>query len=257
MKNYKLLTVLSLILILGACNPKTILQKEPDKRLEETLYFDDANVADPFLDSLEYREYQNITIKTKLIPPPPPPAAKYKKVEGFRLQLFAGSDSLQTVSEKYNATSIVKDTLYILNERGLYKLQLGDYLYRTQADSARRVMKDKGYSGAWVVKGLVNVPNTDEDTDSSSVVEPVQQNGLSQNLEQFSIQFAAFSDETDAMTEVDKIRGLFSESVYYKKIDGLFKVYSGHFATHEKAELYLKRVREGGYPQAWITKEQN
>jgi len=256
MKYNKLLLLLMLITIVAACNPKNILHKGETDNLKETLYYDAVKVADPFLDSLDNVKYQSAILQTKLLPPPAPPPPRYRQVEGFRLQLFAGTDSLYALSEKFRAKEMVKDTLYLLPEGGLFKLQLGDYLYRPKADSARRVMKEKGYRGAWVVKRLINIPNSSVIRDTSAIASDDDANKNDENIEKsFKIQLMALSDETEAMARLDALRERFSENVFYKKNNGLYKVYLGPYANREQAEIKLENVRQNGFPDAWIVKE--
>ncbi|MCK5075503.1 MAG: SPOR domain-containing protein [Calditrichia bacterium] len=81
-----------------------------------------------------------------------------KKVNGFRIQIFATKDREQAYLLKEEALQIFgKDTInvYIEFDAPYYKIRIGDCVTRNQAANIKNIARNKGYNKAWVVKAQV------------------------------------------------------------------------------------------------------
>ncbi len=94
---------------------------------------------------------------------PPPdtlqaPVVPDSTVEGFRVQVFASSD--RQVAE--GAASVAEERLgvkaYVDLDGGMYKVRVGDYRTRRDAEAAMATMRKHYYPDAWIVPGMVRVP---------------------------------------------------------------------------------------------------
>jgi len=98
-----------------------------------------------------------------LIPPPdtkPSPNRNQpveKLVNGYRIQVLATRSS--TKADELKASLIEKTSLpvYISFESPNYKVRVGNYLTRKEADKARKTLRSLGYRTAWVVQSRVIV----------------------------------------------------------------------------------------------------
>jgi hypothetical protein len=88
-----------------------------------------------------------------------------RQVSGYRVQIFAGANeqSARTVEEK--ARFEFTTPVYLTYDPPNYKIRLGDFTDRNEADKVRREARRKGYRGAWVVPdqiwiGLPAKPDT-------------------------------------------------------------------------------------------------
>lgn len=255
MKNFRWILIIIVIVVIQACNPGGLVKKEKPEDVKSTLYYEQKSISDPFIDSLQLKENQKATLSTLLIPPPPPPAPRMKKAEGYRIQLFAGLDSLQALIIKKSLSGQTQDSLYMLVEKGLHKIQLGDYLYRPQADSARRVLRTDGFPGAWVVKRMINIPNTIDSKRSKDGLKDSVAVAGPEIESPYKIQLMALSDEAEVLTRIAQIKNQIEESVFYQKVNSLFKIYVGPYKTRGKADKTLQKVRNAGFPDAWVVFE--
>ena len=86
------------------------------------------------------------------------PAVVDSTTDGFRVQVFASAD--REVAE--NAARAAEQRLgvpaYTDLEDGMYKIRVGDYLARPDAEAALATMRSHYYPDAWIVPARVRVP---------------------------------------------------------------------------------------------------
>jgi cell division septation protein DedD len=108
-------------------------------------------------------EGNSVDVTEAEAPPPPPPdttaaARPDSTTEGFRVQVFASAD--REVAE--NAAKVAEQRLgvraYVDLDAGMYKVRLGDYLRRPDAEAAMATMRGHYYPDAWIVASPVRVP---------------------------------------------------------------------------------------------------
>ncbi|HET6347504.1 MAG TPA: SPOR domain-containing protein [Candidatus Krumholzibacteria bacterium] len=79
-------------------------------------------------------------------------------VDGFRIQVFASAD--RDVAQ--NARAVAAERLgvpaYLDLEGGVYKVRVGDYVKRGDADAVLPTVRSHYYPDAWIVPAKVNVP---------------------------------------------------------------------------------------------------
>lgn len=78
-----------------------------------------------------------------------------KLVNGYRVQIIATRSS--TKADDLKAALIQKTSLpvYISFESPNYKVRVGNYLTRKEADKAQKTIRSLGYKTAWVVQSRV------------------------------------------------------------------------------------------------------
>lgn len=269
-KQFILLSIISLFLLY--CNPKTLLTGVTHTSdVDSVLFYQQNPVADPLLDEIQSNPGNSARLTTMILPPPPPPLPNYKEIEGFRIQIFAGTDSISALSVQNRVDMAVNDPVYLIHEGGLFKIQVGDYPYRMDADNMKMTLNNKGYDGAWVAKRMIHVLRDSIDSDSIHVLPPPlppASAGESQeeiiteqvsdsasteaNKTKFKIQVMATSDELKAQQMELELEDQFSEDAFYEKSGNIYKVFIGQFKTRADAEILLNQVRENGYPDAWL-----
>jgi hypothetical protein len=246
MKKYSLI-ILSLLVLLLACQPASVIrQQRGAAEIDSTLYFTQTDISDPFLDTVFQAPQKDIVLKDKVIPPPPP-VLPYKEVEGFRVQIFAGIDSVNAVSSMASARQLQPaDSVYWIREAGLIKIQVGDYLYRYLADNSRALFKRSGFPGAWVVQRAIRIPVTPEVTPSAAQANPPEvKEG------KYRIQVMASGSEENARRVVAELQQI-GDQAFYRADGELFKVFLGPYAIESEARAALEKIRSAGYPDAWL-----
>lgn len=85
------------------------------------------------------------------------PAARDSVADGFRVQVFASSD--REVAE--NARVVAEQRLhlpgYLELENGVYKVRVGDFVGRPDAEKALTMIRSTQYSDAWITPSKVRV----------------------------------------------------------------------------------------------------
>jgi cell division septation protein DedD len=252
-----LLSISLFILVFNACQPGALTRKSEQGQVDSSLYFQQVEVKDAFMDTLASPAGQAVTLSKKIIPAPvpEPEPPKFKEIEGFRVQIFAGLDSLNAMSTARQSRNVTVDSVYLFREKGLYKIQLGDYQYRYQADSANQSLRKKGLSGAWVVKRMIQVPvGPAEPAPPSPVIPVVQEDQVIPQLAaaKYKIQVVATATIERAQSLVKDLSSKYKYPVFYEKAGTMYKVFIGPFSMETEARQALESVRKSGYPDAWL-----
>ena len=81
---------------------------------------------------------------------------KNQKIKvGFRLQLFETISKDIADEERLNFQKVLNDTVYVVFEAPLYRLQVGDFYTRKEAEKKRRNLVKNGYKNIWIVKSRI------------------------------------------------------------------------------------------------------
>jgi hypothetical protein len=259
MRTYSILIFITTILIVSfqACQPGTMVKKTEEVQVDSALYFQQVEVVDPFIDSVFSPAGQTGSLSMKLIPPPPPEPEipRFKEIEGFRVQIFAGIDSINAVPVLRQACQVSTDSVYLFKESGLFKIQVGDFVYRYQADSCNMSVRKNGFPGAWVVKRMVLIPFIPEIStmpDSSEIDVQLEDSINEPAGGRYKIQLIATSTSERADLIVKDLKENQKYPAFFEKVGTLYKVYVGPFVNETDARKALDSVRRSGYPDAWL-----
>jgi len=74
----------------------------------------------------------------------------------FRIQILASSQIDMARREKVNAESLMKQPVFMAADQSLYKLYVGDFKTRAEAEAALPEVRKMGYKDAWVVSAKVS-----------------------------------------------------------------------------------------------------
>ena len=82
-----------------------------------------------------------------------------KSDEIFRIQIFESTESSIAKAEAKRFQNILGDTVYINFETPLYKLRIGNFSNRRQAEEAISAIENLGVKGSWVIRAMLNLNN--------------------------------------------------------------------------------------------------
>jgi SPOR domain len=85
------------------------------------------------------------------------PVAADSMADGFRVQVFASSDREVAENARVVATQRLRLPGYLDLEAGVYKVRVGDFVTRADADQALATVRAAAYKDAWVVPSKVVV----------------------------------------------------------------------------------------------------
>ncbi len=142
-----------------------------------------------------------------------------------------------------------------------YILLVGNYIQRESADSLRDVLRDKGYSDAFVVQAPVVVGPGGEKSDTSAVSSEQLKADTSSaapapvTAPGFRIQVMSVSTQAAAEQEAKQAEARTGLRAYIVEVDGVYKVRLGDFTAKMDANSRLDRLATLGYPGAFIVEE--
>ena len=76
--------------------------------------------------------------------------------EIFRIQIFESTESSIAKAEAKRFQNILGDTVFINFETPLYKLRIGNFSNRRQAEEAISAIENLGVKGSWVIRAMLN-----------------------------------------------------------------------------------------------------
>jgi hypothetical protein len=77
--------------------------------------------------------------------------------EGFRIQIFESMISSMARREAKRFQNILGDTIYIDYETPLYKLRIGNYIDRKDAERAINRIERLGAKDSWIVRTKIDI----------------------------------------------------------------------------------------------------
>ncbi len=165
-----------------------------------------------------------------------PALSNFNPVIGYRVQIFAAKDRNNAEKVKEIASKTIKDRIYIvLAQDNLYKVQVGDYLSKIDAEKKRdEIRKNPSYSDAFIQNSYVLYDN-------------------SRNMGNFYIQVGAFSSKNSAEDFINNklVPGGYSNSsVFFDK--NLYKVIVGGYSSNQEAQTVKQKLMNSGYEGVWI-----
>lgn len=167
------------------------------------------------------------------------PNDRFNQVIGYRVQIFAARDKNNAEKVKNLAESDTKERVYVvLADDNLYKVQVGDYLSRIDAEKMRDKMKAlPNYQDAFIQNTYVFY-----DTQSSAG--------------SYFIQVGAFSTSASAEEFIKtslNTRGYDNTSVQFD--NNLYKVLVGGYNSNDEAVSVKDKLQENGFEGTWIIKK--
>jgi len=236
LKKFFLLLVVSLIL---GNNQEIIAQMSSD--LKKFLWERDFNEL-----ITNYAE-ENIVLKEK---------GEFKKrieqrsfieVKGFRVQTFAGSSKENSAAMADQLTQLNLDSVYIIEDQGLFKVQIGNFIERLDAERMLDQLRFRNISNCWIVETVVHLPKKPvTHPDKAPPPEEI-------TTSEFSIQLFVTKSEQRAKEFSVKFTRQLGEPSRLIQSGEFWKVLCGNYDEESRARQRLDEIRNSGYPDAWIT----
>jgi cell division septation protein DedD len=179
-------------------------------------------------------------------------ALPFQEMPGMRIQVFAGSDMKNAELKAREVSSLGFDTVYIIEETGLYKVQVGNFLDRREAEIMLDKLRFAEISNAWITQSSIQVPK-----DSSQLIE---QKSIDYTADTFkitySIQVFVTGNKKKANQLTEKFSSKFNDKAWVIQQGNFWKILLGKFTSEESARLKLKEIRKSGFADAWLTQSE-
>ncbi len=140
--------MLGMLLFCG-CPKKQTIQEPPKEPLTETAVPASQSGAAP-------APFPEQPAASNPAPAQPPAAQPARPMSGWRVQLFASGtrENARRVAEEAR-WKFPDQQIFIIEQEGLHKVQVGNGLGRAQADQLKQRAKEQGYLGAFAVEVAV------------------------------------------------------------------------------------------------------
>lgn len=178
----------------------------------------------------------------------------YTVAKGYRCQIFASAqkENADRIAEKVRALQI--DSVYVIySSDNLYKVQMGDFDNRRDAEVLLDKLKYAKVEGAWIVEAEVHVPKSPEERQEYEQEQQRQQQLEEQPGFYYTIQVFASSDSVKAYQLKDVLERDMKQPVEVVSQESNWKVLVGRFSDRSTAEEFLKILKRDKFGDAWIT----
>ncbi len=165
----------------------------------------------------------------------------YRLEAGFRVQVVATTDEQKARNIYRQVKQLQLDSTYLVQEQGLFKVQVGNFTVR---DSARKLLDQLYYAGfkdAWIAPATIHIAK-------KAKAPPAPSDSI-----YFAIQVMATHSRSKAEETAQTIRKKWNLPVRILAEGNLFKVLAGNFREENVARQQLQYLREHGWSDAWLT----
>lgn len=174
----------------------------------------------------------------------------YVEKPGFRVQVFAGAAENNAHTIARRVQTLQPDSVYVVEDQGLYKVQIGNFARRLEAQKMLDRLYYAGVENAWIVKTTIHFPKTrlPEKVSSTGTTSVQPEKEFS-----FSIQLFVTNSPEKAQALSEKFARTVDFPVWIKPQNGLWKILTGKFEKELQAREYLTKIRKAGFSDAWLT----
>lgn len=174
--------------------------------------------------------------------PPNEPGGTSEVGRGYSVQVSAVSNPNMSAFD--NLTQL--GTVYSKSEGGRYKIRVGVFPTRAEAESALKSVKSKGYKGAFIVEETGGAVSGDSQAKGNTVKPNVPA-----STGRYKVQLAAYRD----VRNFDESKAGSIGTVEERKKGQLTVKYLGGYATFSEANQALSRAKSAGFPDAYVVEE--
>ena len=171
----------------------------------------------------------------------------FLETKGYRVQTFAGSDRENAEKLAIHLINLNLDSVYVVEEQGLFKVQIGNFTEKLEAEKMLDLLRFQDISNTWIVETLIHVPKQPIATPVAITFE------TESSSPNFAIQLFVTKDKRKAEEFSEKFSEELGDSSRVFQTAEFWKVLSGRYIQESKARDRLEEIRNSGYPDAWIT----
>ena len=168
------------------------------------------------------------------------PSITLEKPINYTVQVFASRSKESSENEAKRVFMEISQPPEVVLSGDLWKVRVGSFPERKDAEIFRERIKNLGWSDAFVI----NI----EEEDFSAVQDKEKL------YEYFSIQILASEDRVEARELMRNLIDLKFEDVFIVFEKNLWKVRVGRFTERIQAEKYLEKLKNTGFTDCWIVR---
>ncbi len=182
-------------------------------------------------------------------------ARPYTIEKGYRCQIFAGADYANARQIFEKARELKLDSIYVIDSGNLFKVQMGNFAERRNAEILLDKLKYAGLSGAWIVETDIHVPKSQQTLEAITQRNVARQQAAPNKYSYYTVQILATKD----LAKAEQLRRIV-ENDYRKPTElvsenSYWKVLIGRFSIRSEAEDFLRILKRKNFSDAWITQK--
>jgi hypothetical protein len=174
----------------------------------------------------------------------------FREEQGLRIQTFAGADIENAKNMFDTLEQLELDSVYLVQEGELYKTQLGNFLYRLDAEKMLDRLRYAGITNAWIVETTIHLPR--EQQIDTTRIPPTETAPIEKQII-FSIQVFVTRDSQKANEFATRLKQQMSDEIWILQSGEFWKVLIGKYQEEDLARKRLSEIRDSGYADAWLT----
>ena len=160
-----------------------------------------------------------------------------KAVNGYRVQVFAGMNKENAENVRLQIQGNISYKVYIIVADNLYKVQVGDFQARLNAEALLASLQDS-FPGCFIQKTLV-----------------LANDEVKQVLGKYYVQLGAFASKEGAKSFQATVKEFnYSNSIIFEENE-FYKVLIGAYKSREQAEEIKQKLIMIGFDGAWIVEK--
>ncbi|KPK90555.1 hypothetical protein AMJ80_08250 [bacterium SM23_31] len=171
----------------------------------------------------------------------PPPDIDEK--DFFKIQVLAAQTFDRAQEEKKRLREYTEKTIFLVSENNLWKVQIGDFTSRVEAEKERDLLQKFGWIDAWLIQYR-----------SSINPEKIQEQSILDPPTFFTVQLIATTNKTEAENMLNNLILLDIKNATLAKEGDFWKIQVGNFNDYSEAVKTLNQVKKMGFNDSWITK---
>ncbi len=197
-------------------------------------------------------------------------ARDYTIGKGYRCQAFAGSQRENAEKVAADLRALNLGQVYMMQTpEGLYKVQIGDFSSRVEAEYLMQKLRYANIPGVWIVESDIHEPkvgggvtgtgepapaiNNTANAIQQPEPEPVELRPRPEINIHYSIQVFATRSHEKALELQKKFETETNQPTRIVKQESIWKVMVGQFKSREEAEEYINTLAKRKFQDAWIT----
>ena len=214
-----------------------------------------------FLESRSFPELiaehaqESITIRVDGVEAKAIAARPYTIGTGYRCQIFASADYPNARQKADEVRALKLDSVYVVDDDNLYKVQVGNYTERRQAEITLDRLKYAGINGAWIVQTDIHIPKTQMEMQAIEDNRVAREEAARNSSVYYTIQVFATTDRSKAEQLQRVVENDYNQPTEIIRQKSFWKVLIGRFSDRNDAEDFLKVLKRQKFSDAWITQK--
>ncbi|GAB4363243.1 MAG: hypothetical protein Kow0042_00890 [Calditrichia bacterium] len=174
----------------------------------------------------------------------------YDEAEGLRVQVLAATVAENAQQMARRVEELGLDSVYVLEEQGIYKVQVGNFTDRREAEVMLDRLRFAGIQGGWITHTTIHIPKKWLGPPTGSLAPSA---APAEAPVSFAIQLFLTNDPEKAKSLKAQFQQQITSVVWIQAQGNYWKVLAGRFTSREAAIENLQKIKSLGFADAWIT----